>query len=63
MIVCILSYVVIDGTYVTSKQLPLDGSGPIAHVPVMMGFMRDDGAAFIGYPQNNNLTQFLGSVL
>ncbi len=40
----------VDGTFVTSTQLPLDGSGPVAHVHTMMGFMRDDGAAFIGYP-------------
>ncbi|KAI0760186.1 carboxylesterase from carbohydrate esterase [Fomes fomentarius] len=50
-------FIVVDGTFVTSTQLPLDGSGPVAHVHTMMGFMRDDGAAFIGYPKNSNLTQ------
>lgn len=40
----------VDGTYITSTGLALNGSGPIAHVHTMMGFMRDDGAAFIGYP-------------
>ncbi|KAI0356107.1 carboxylesterase from carbohydrate esterase [Trametes cingulata] len=49
-------FVVVDGTYVTSKQLPVDGSGPVANVHTMMGFMRDDGAAFIGYPVHGNLT-------
>ena len=34
----------------TSNGLPLNGSGPVAKVHTMMGFMRDDGAAFISYP-------------
>ncbi|EIW55220.1 carboxylesterase from carbohydrate esterase [Trametes versicolor FP-101664 SS1] len=49
-------FLVVDGTFITSKQLPLDRSGPIANVHTMMGFMRDDGAAFIGFPANGNLT-------
>ncbi|KAI0631083.1 carboxylesterase from carbohydrate esterase [Trametes polyzona] len=49
-------FLVVDGTFITSTQLPLDRSGPIANVHTMMGFMRDDGAAFIGYPSNGNLT-------
>ncbi|CDO70485.1 hypothetical protein BN946_scf184569.g28 [Trametes cinnabarina] len=49
-------FLVVDGTFITSKQLPVDGSGPVANVHTMMGFMRDDGAAFIGYPTNGNLT-------
>ncbi|KAI9067005.1 carboxylesterase from carbohydrate esterase [Trametes sanguinea] len=49
-------FLVVDGTYITSKQLPVDGSGPVANVHTMMGFMRDDGAAFIGYPTSGNLT-------
>lgn len=43
-------FLVVDGTFITSQQLPVDGSGPVANVHTMMGFMRDDGAAFIGYP-------------
>lgn len=53
----------VDGKYVTSKQLPVDGSSPAAHVPVVMGFMRDDGAAFIGYPQSTNITSNIANVL
>ncbi|KAI0819941.1 carboxylesterase from carbohydrate esterase [Trametes gibbosa] len=49
-------FLVVDGTFVTSTQLPLDRSGPVANVHTMMGFMRDDGAAFIGYPSSGNLT-------
>ncbi|KZO97262.1 cholinesterase [Calocera viscosa TUFC12733] len=41
---------VIDGTYVTTTDLPLTGTGPLARVNVMIGNMRDDGAALIGYP-------------
>ncbi|KAI0763117.1 carboxylesterase from carbohydrate esterase [Trametes elegans] len=52
-------YLVVDGTYLTSPQLPVDGSGPVADVHTMTGFMRDDGAAFIGYPTNGNLTEGL----
>ncbi|KAK5138209.1 hypothetical protein LTR08_004905 [Meristemomyces frigidus] len=47
-------YVVVDGTYLTTPQLELTGSGPAVHVPVLMGFMRDDGAAFITYPLPND---------
>jgi len=54
-------YLVVDGTFLTSNGLPLNGAGPIAKVHTMMGFMRDDGAAFIGFPTNGNLTQFLQS--
>ncbi|KAI0631086.1 carboxylesterase from carbohydrate esterase [Trametes polyzona] len=55
--------VVVDGTYVTSAQLPLDGSGPVANVHTMMGYMRDDGAAFISYPTDANLTASLANAL
>lgn len=43
-------FLVVDGDYLVSKQLELDGSGPVAHVPTMWGQMRYDAAAFIGYP-------------
>ncbi|KAM5533408.1 hypothetical protein V8D89_012958 [Ganoderma adspersum] len=49
-------FVVADGTYIVHTELPVDGSGAVANVHTMMGFMRDDGAAFIGYPTNGNLT-------
>ena len=46
-------YLVVDGTFLISDGLNLTGHGPAAHVPVMMGFMRDDGAAFNSYPKGN----------
>jgi carboxylesterase type B len=59
-------YLVVDGTYIVSDGLEVtgkssgSGSGYVANVPVMMGFMRDDGAAFIGYPKpNDTLGTFL----
>ncbi|KAI0918550.1 hypothetical protein AcV5_002511 [Taiwanofungus camphoratus] len=53
-------FIVVDGTYVTSTQLQLNGTGTVANVHTMMGYMRDDGAAFIGYPaSNDNLTEAL----
>lgn len=54
---------VVDGTYITSSQLPVDGSAPVARVPVLMGIMRDDGAAFIGFPTNANLAQQVASII
>ena len=41
---------VVDGTYITTDELVLDGTGHVANVHTLMGYMRDDGAAFIGYP-------------
>lgn len=46
-------FLVVDGTYLVTDQLEVTGKGPAAHVPVLMGFMRDDGAAFITYPAPN----------
>ena len=46
-------YVVQDGTYIVTPELEVTGKGPAASVPVMMGTMRDDGAAFISYPAPN----------
>ncbi|PCH35223.1 carboxylesterase from carbohydrate esterase [Wolfiporia cocos MD-104 SS10] len=50
-------FVVVDGTIVTHTELVLNGTAPVANVHTMMGYMRDDGAAFIGYPTSANLTQ------
>lgn len=50
----IARFLVVDGTFLTTSQLEVTGRGPVAHVPVMMGFMRDDGAAFISYPDAND---------
>ncbi|CAL1710040.1 unnamed protein product [Somion occarium] len=54
-------FLVVDGTFLTSSQLPLNGSGPVANVHTLMGFMRDDGAAFIGFPTTDNVTQALAA--
>ena len=43
-------FIVVDGTYITHPFLPLNGSAKIANVHAMIGFMRDDGAAFISAP-------------
>src|ERR1700683_2184934 len=54
------SYFVVDGTYLTANELILNGSAPVANVHLLMGFMRDDGAPFITYP---NATQSLSQSL
>ncbi|KAH7929551.1 alpha/beta-hydrolase [Leucogyrophana mollusca] len=44
-------YVVVDGTYITTNQLELNGTGPTAKAHVIFGWMRDDGTDFAGsYP-------------
>jgi len=50
-------FLVVDGKYLVHNELQVTGHGPTAHVPVLMGFMRDDGAAFIGYPDNTSETE------
>ncbi|KAI1804417.1 cholinesterase [Daldinia bambusicola] len=50
---------VVDGTYLTSDRLPLEG--PTLPVRIMMGTTRDDGGAFIGFPTKTNATAYLGS--
>lgn len=52
-ITTVARYLVIDGTYLTTNDLRLNGTGPVAHIPLMLGVMRDDGAAFISYPTGN----------
>ena len=54
-------YLVVDGTYLVTNELPLNGSSYIANVPLLMGIMRDDGAPFIGYPTTTNVTQALNT--
>jgi carboxylesterase type B len=45
-------YVVQDGNIVNTPELPLDKpSGNTAHVPVIFGVTRDDGASFTTYPK------------
>lgn len=37
------AFLVVDGEYLVTDELEVTGKGPVANVPVMMGFMRDDG--------------------
>lgn len=43
-------HLVVDGTYITSNELDLSGPGSAASVAILMGIMRDDGAAMTKYP-------------
>ncbi|KKY23878.1 putative carboxylesterase family protein [Phaeomoniella chlamydospora] len=46
-------YVVQDGVYVDTEQLVVSTrNASTAHVPVMFGIMRDDGASICTYPSN-----------
>lgn len=54
------SSLVVDGTYLISDELELEG--PKLPFHLMMGTTRDDGAAFIGYPQTSNQSAYLGSL-
>ena len=49
----------VDGKYITSKELVVNKPGQAANVPVMMGLMRDDGAPFIKYPSTSEVTNAL----
>ncbi|KAJ5694703.1 hypothetical protein N7536_005115 [Penicillium majusculum] len=53
-------YLVVDGVYLRSSELDLTNSSSTANVPLMIGTMRDDGAAMIGYPASGQtLKSFL----
>ena len=54
-------YLVVDGTYLTSSELILNGSAnpALKGVHIMEGLMRDDGAAIISYIQTTDLTTSL----
>ncbi|OQD87301.1 hypothetical protein PENANT_c006G08609 [Penicillium antarcticum] len=43
-------YLVVDGVYLDRPELDLRNASSTANVPLMIGTMRDDGAAMIGYP-------------
>jgi carboxylesterase type B len=43
-------YLVVDGVYLRSSELDLTNPASTASVPLMIGTMRDDGAAMIEYP-------------
>lgn len=53
-------YLVVDGTYLASSSLILNGTGAnLSNIHLMQGLMRDDGSAIISYVQTNNLTKSL----
>lgn len=52
-------YPVVDGTYLSSDELPLDGSAPAKDVVVMTGIMRDDGDPFSSFSTSLNASQAL----
>jgi carboxylesterase type B len=41
-------FIVVDGKFITTDHLELNGKGPAAPAHVIFGWMRDDGADFIG---------------
>ncbi|KAH9941610.1 carboxylesterase from carbohydrate esterase [Epithele typhae] len=43
-------FLVVDGKFLVTPELVLNGTGPVARVHTMMGFMRDDGDPFISFP-------------
>ncbi|KAI1337507.1 Alpha/Beta hydrolase protein [Xylariaceae sp. FL0016] len=52
-------YLVVDGKYLTSDELQLEG--PAVPYHLMMGTTRDDGAPFITYPTTTNESAYLMS--
>jgi hypothetical protein len=39
-----------DGKYITTDSLPLDGTGLVANVHILLGTLRDEAGALITYP-------------
>ncbi|KAJ5330061.1 hypothetical protein N7452_010451 [Penicillium brevicompactum] len=55
-------YLVVDGVYLQTTELDLTNPKSTARVPLMIGTMRDDGAAMIGYPsEGETFRAFLNS--
>lgn len=54
------AYVVVDGTYITSDHLQLNGSQ--ASYNLLMGTLRDDAAALIAYPDTSNETAYFAEI-
>jgi carboxylesterase type B len=56
-------YLVVDGTYLTSSELILNGtSANLSSIHLMEGLMRDDGGAIISYIQTKDLSESLTKV-
>ncbi|KAJ5929183.1 hypothetical protein N7454_007031 [Penicillium verhagenii] len=53
-------YLVVDGEYLVAPELSLKNPQTTANVPLLLGTTRDDGAAFIAYPsENETIEEFL----
>ncbi|KAJ5960246.1 uncharacterized protein N7479_007396 [Penicillium vulpinum] len=53
-------YLVVDGVYLQISELDLTNPASTANVPLMIGMMRDDDAAILGYPRvGETLKSFL----
>ncbi|KAJ6005510.1 hypothetical protein N7451_003454, partial [Penicillium sp. IBT 35674x] len=50
-------YLVVDGEYLQAPELGLTNPRTTANVPLLLGTTRDDGAAFIAYPSDNETIQ------
>ncbi|KAJ5897507.1 Carboxylesterase type B [Penicillium tannophilum] len=50
-------YLVVDGEYLLAPELGLTNPKTTANVPLLLGTTRDDGAAFIAYPSDNETIQ------
>lgn len=58
-------YLVVDNELIVADHLVLNGTGPVAHVPVLLGTMEDDGVFFVGNEDDSfgqNLTKYLGDL-
>ncbi|OAG03950.1 alpha/beta-hydrolase [Paraphaeosphaeria sporulosa] len=55
----IWNFPVVDGTYLTSSELLLDGSGPASDVALITGVMHDDGGPFTSFSKSLNASQKL----
>ncbi|KAF1948836.1 alpha/beta-hydrolase [Byssothecium circinans] len=50
---------VVDGTYLTSDELLLDGTGSASNAAILTGVVRDDGSPMIPFPKSSNVSQAL----
>ncbi|KAF9734810.1 Para-nitrobenzyl esterase 4 [Paraphaeosphaeria minitans] len=53
------NFPVVDGTYLSSSELLLDGSGPSSGVALITGVMHDDGGPFTSFSKSLNASQTL----
>lgn len=59
----VVRYLVVDGTYLTSSSLILNGTGAnLSSIHLMQGLMRDDDSAIISYIQTKSLSKSITKV-